>query len=198
MVCAVCRALAPGDPYAIVNLARSELLLCGSVRAVPAPPRFLRISGAAVPVAVLGIAEPDVTGPGEQRLPFGLRRILPQALDYVNRARPTPSSTQTARRMNRYIGSMSQMVRVTSCLLQQRHVMSLEARPPSLGGKGEITERDLVRNALRMRPDSAAGASPCGGVAASSPSVVLCSCGPGSRRWVMPARWLRCRVGPHK
>jgi pilus assembly protein CpaF len=41
----------------------------------------------------------------------------------------------------------------TELKLQQGHVVSLEARPPSLEGKGEITQRDLVRNALRMRPD---------------------------------------------
>jgi pilus assembly protein CpaF len=37
--------------------------------------------------------------------------------------------------------------------LQQPHVVTLEARPPSLEGKGEVTARDLVRNSLRMRPD---------------------------------------------
>ncbi|MCS6851472.1 MAG: CpaF family protein [Gemmataceae bacterium] len=37
--------------------------------------------------------------------------------------------------------------------LQQRHVVQLEARPPNVEGKGEITTRDLVRNALRMRPN---------------------------------------------
>ena len=37
--------------------------------------------------------------------------------------------------------------------LQQEHVVSLESRPPNLEGKGEITIRQLVRNALRMRPD---------------------------------------------
>lgn len=37
--------------------------------------------------------------------------------------------------------------------LRQRHVVSLEARPPNLEGRGEVTIRQLVRNALRMRPD---------------------------------------------
>ena len=37
--------------------------------------------------------------------------------------------------------------------LQQPHVVSLEYRPPNIEGEGEITIRDLVRNALRMRPD---------------------------------------------
>ncbi|MDQ3896092.1 MAG: Flp pilus assembly complex ATPase component TadA, partial [Actinomycetota bacterium] len=37
--------------------------------------------------------------------------------------------------------------------LQQSHVLSLEARPPNAEGAGEVKIRDLVRNALRMRPD---------------------------------------------
>lgn len=37
--------------------------------------------------------------------------------------------------------------------LQQEHVVRLEARPPNIEGKGEVAIRDLVRNALRMRPD---------------------------------------------
>jgi pilus assembly protein CpaF len=37
--------------------------------------------------------------------------------------------------------------------LQQPHVVRLESRPANIEGKGEITIRDLVRNALRMRPD---------------------------------------------
>lgn len=37
--------------------------------------------------------------------------------------------------------------------LQQPHVVRLETRPPNIEGKGEVTQRDLVKNALRMRPD---------------------------------------------
>jgi pilus assembly protein CpaF len=37
--------------------------------------------------------------------------------------------------------------------LHQDHVLSLEARPPNIEGKGEVRIRDLVRNTLRMRPD---------------------------------------------
>jgi pilus assembly protein CpaF len=37
--------------------------------------------------------------------------------------------------------------------LQQPHVVRLEARPPNIEGQGQVTIRDLVRNALRMRPD---------------------------------------------
>ncbi len=37
--------------------------------------------------------------------------------------------------------------------LQQEHVARLETRPPNTEGKGEVAQRDLVKNALRMRPD---------------------------------------------
>jgi pilus assembly protein CpaF len=37
--------------------------------------------------------------------------------------------------------------------LQQEHVITLEARPPNIEGQGEVKIRELVRNALRMRPD---------------------------------------------
>jgi pilus assembly protein CpaF len=37
--------------------------------------------------------------------------------------------------------------------LQQEHVITLESRPPNIEGQGEIRMRELVRNALRMRPD---------------------------------------------
>ncbi len=37
--------------------------------------------------------------------------------------------------------------------LQQAHTARLETRPPNIEGKGEVTQRDLVKNALRMRPD---------------------------------------------
>ncbi|WP_369911905.1 CpaF family protein [Limnohabitans sp. 2KL-1] len=37
--------------------------------------------------------------------------------------------------------------------LQQPHVVRMESRPPNIEGKGEISQRDLLRNSLRMRPD---------------------------------------------
>ena len=37
--------------------------------------------------------------------------------------------------------------------LRQHHVVRLETRPPNIEGKGEISQRDLVRNSLRMRPE---------------------------------------------
>src|SRR5688500_15908886 len=37
--------------------------------------------------------------------------------------------------------------------LQQPHVARMETRPPNIEGKGEIRQRELVKNALRMRPE---------------------------------------------
>jgi pilus assembly protein CpaF len=37
--------------------------------------------------------------------------------------------------------------------MKQEHVVRLETRPPNIEGRGEVTQRDLLRNALRMRPD---------------------------------------------
>jgi pilus assembly protein CpaF len=37
--------------------------------------------------------------------------------------------------------------------LRQEHVARLETRPPNIEGKGQVTQRDLVKNSLRMRPD---------------------------------------------
>jgi pilus assembly protein CpaF len=41
----------------------------------------------------------------------------------------------------------------TELRMQQPHVVSLEARPSNIDGKGEISQRELLRNSLRMRPD---------------------------------------------
>jgi len=58
--------------------------------------------------------------------------------------------------MSRLIGHGERVVTLEDAAelqFQQPHVVRLETRPASLEGKGEITQRDLVRNALRMRPD---------------------------------------------
>src|SRR5215216_3918544 len=58
--------------------------------------------------------------------------------------------------MSAYIPSDERIVTIEDSAelqLQQPHVVRLETRPMNIEGKGEITQRDLVRNALRMRPD---------------------------------------------
>jgi len=58
--------------------------------------------------------------------------------------------------LSRYIPSEERIITIEDSAelqLQQPHVVRLETRPPNIEGKGQITQRDLVRNALRMRPD---------------------------------------------
>ena len=58
--------------------------------------------------------------------------------------------------LSRNIGESERIVTIEDAAelrLQQRHVVRLETRPANIEGKGEIVQRDLVKNALRMRPD---------------------------------------------
>jgi pilus assembly protein CpaF len=58
--------------------------------------------------------------------------------------------------LSRYIPDGERIVTIEDSAelqLQQPHVVRLETRPPNIEGKGQITQRDLVRNSLRMRPD---------------------------------------------
>ena len=58
--------------------------------------------------------------------------------------------------MSGYIDSSERIVTIEDAAelqLRQPHVVRLETRPPNIEGKGEVNQRALVRNALRMRPD---------------------------------------------
>jgi pilus assembly protein CpaF len=58
--------------------------------------------------------------------------------------------------MSAYIPAAERIVTIEDAAelqLQQPHVVRLETRPPNIEGKGEVTQRSLVKNALRMRPD---------------------------------------------
>jgi pilus assembly protein CpaF len=58
--------------------------------------------------------------------------------------------------LSRFIPSDERIVTIEDSAelqLKQEHVVRLETRPPNVEGKGEVTQRDLVRNSLRMRPD---------------------------------------------
>jgi pilus assembly protein CpaF len=58
--------------------------------------------------------------------------------------------------LSSFIGADERVITIEDAAelrLRQLHVIRLEARPPNLEGRGEVTIRRLVRNALRMRPD---------------------------------------------
>lgn len=58
--------------------------------------------------------------------------------------------------VSRFIGDRERIITIEDAAelqLQQRHVCRMETRPTNIEGRGEVTQRDLVKNALRMRPD---------------------------------------------
>src|SRR5207302_3691643 len=58
--------------------------------------------------------------------------------------------------LSRYISADERVITIEDAAelqLQQPHVVRLETRPPNIEGKGEVNQRDLVKNSLRMRPD---------------------------------------------
>lgn len=58
--------------------------------------------------------------------------------------------------MSRFIGNTERIVTIEDAAelqLQQRHVVRMETRPQNIEGSGEVNQRHLVKNALRMRPD---------------------------------------------
>src|SRR6476646_11742481 len=64
--------------------------------------------------------------------------------------------TTTLNAMSAFIPNDERIVTIEDAAelqLQQKHVITLESRPPNIEGSGEVRIRELVRNALRMRPD---------------------------------------------
>jgi pilus assembly protein CpaF len=64
--------------------------------------------------------------------------------------------TTTLNALSAYIPGDERIITIEDAAelqLQQEHVITLEARPPNIEGQGEVKIRELVRNALRMRPD---------------------------------------------
>ncbi len=58
--------------------------------------------------------------------------------------------------LSRWIPSRERVITIEDAAelqLQREHVVTLETRPPNIEGQGQVTQRDLLRNALRMRPD---------------------------------------------
>src|SRR3954452_2862678 len=58
--------------------------------------------------------------------------------------------------VSRHIGNTERIITIEDAVelrLQQPHIVQLESRPPNIEGVGQVDQRELVRNALRMRPD---------------------------------------------
>jgi pilus assembly protein CpaF len=95
-------------------------------------------------------------GTMDQRICDFLRAAVLARLNMVVSGGTGSGKTTTLNVLSSFIPRHERIITIEDAAelrLQQEHVVSLEARPPNLEGAGEITIRQLVRNALRMRPD---------------------------------------------
>ena len=85
-----------------------------------------------------------------------LRACVQARLNVIISGGTGSGKTTMLNALSGYIPDTERIVTIedpTELRLQQAHVVTLEARPASLEGRGEVSQRDLVRNSLRMRPD---------------------------------------------
>jgi pilus assembly protein CpaF len=85
-----------------------------------------------------------------------LRGLVEARLNVLISGGTGSGKTTMLNAMSSFIGSSERIVTIEDAAelqLQQSHVVRLETRPPSPAGTGAVSQRDLVRNALRMRPD---------------------------------------------
>lgn len=85
-----------------------------------------------------------------------LRGVVAAHLNVLISGGTGSGKTTLLNAMSAYIDGAERIVTIEDSAelqLQQRHVVRLETRPPNTEGRGEVSQRDLVKNALRMRPD---------------------------------------------
>ena len=85
-----------------------------------------------------------------------LKNIVKAKLNVIISGGTGSGKTTLLNVLSRFIPENERIVTIEDSAelqLKQEHMVRLETRPPNIEGKGEVTQRDLVRNSLRMRPD---------------------------------------------
>jgi len=105
-----------------------------------------------------GLSADDLVAAGTWEPPLRdlLARAVRARLSLLISGGTGSGKTTTLNALSSFVPSDERIVTIEDTLelrLRQPHVVRLEARPPSVEGRGEVTIRRLVRNALRMRPD---------------------------------------------
>lgn len=133
------------------------------------------LDGSRINIAVrpIGVDGPLVSIRKFSKKPFGLNKLvdigamrapMAELLAAAVRARVTTiisggtgsGKTTMLNALSAFISDKERLVTIEDAAelqLQQPHVGRMETRPPNIEGKGEIRQRELVKNALRMRPD---------------------------------------------
>jgi pilus assembly protein CpaF len=131
----------------------------GSRVNVVVPP--LAVDGAAISIRRFGADRP---GPSELVAMGSVAPAAAEILEEAVRGRRTvlvtggtgSGKTTLLNAVSAWIDPRERVITIEDAAelrLRQPHVVRLESRPPSVEGRGEVTIRDLLRNALRMRPD---------------------------------------------
>ncbi len=92
----------------------------------------------------------------DERMAMFLRACVKARINILVSGGTGSGKTTTLNVLSSFIPNNERIVTIEDAAelrLQQEHVVTLESRPANLEGKGAITIRDLVKNALRMRPD---------------------------------------------
>ena len=85
-----------------------------------------------------------------------LRGIVRAKLNVIISGGTGSGKTTLLNVISRFIPELERIVTIEDAAelqLKQEHTVRLETRPPNVEGRGEVTQRDLVKNSLRMRPD---------------------------------------------
>ena len=106
--------------------------------------------------AVHGVEDMIRLGSLTKELADFLRACVVARLNIVISGGTSSGKTTLLNVLSSFIPSRERIVTIEDAAelkLQQRHVVRLEARPPNIEGRGQVSIRQLVANALRMRPD---------------------------------------------
>jgi pilus assembly protein CpaF len=158
IVSAVNRRVDEASPMVDARLPADARLPRGARVNVVLPP--LSLDGPAVTIRLF----PKAYGLGELLQRGTLDRQSAELLSTCVRARlnliisggTASGKTTLLNALSQFVPNRERIVTVEDAAelsLNQEHVIRLETRPPNVDGKGVVTIRDLVRNALRMRPD---------------------------------------------
>ncbi|HSE77513.1 MAG TPA: CpaF family protein [Alphaproteobacteria bacterium] len=128
------------------------------VNAVVSP---IAVDGALLSIRKFGTIRPKMTdliavGALTEEMADLLRAIVSGRLNVLIAGGTGSGKTTMLNAMSSFISDGERIVTIEDAAelqLQQPHVVRLETRPANIEGRGEITQRDLVKNSLRMRPD---------------------------------------------